>query len=192
MSPVTFAEALLEAGAKLLQFRHKGEFTRAIYETSSSIALLCRDAAAKMMVNDRADVALTLGAGVHVGQDDLWPAQARAVVGPANWVGYSTHNEAQFTSGDAEPVDYLAFGPVYETKSKERPDPSVGVAMLARLRPLTRKPLVAIGGITLGTAAEVLAAGADSIAVISALVPDDVTPIKVRERMEEWLKATRR
>jgi len=191
MDPADFAEALLEGGARILQFRHKGDYTRAAWDSASRIAGLCANAQAGFIVNDRADVALMLDAGVHVGQQDLRPADARSVLGPARWIGYSTHNEAQLLAGGGEPVHYLAFGPVFETRSKEQPDPTVGIAALARLRTLTSKPLVAIGGITLETAAEVLAAGADSVAIIGGFVPATPDRADVRERMEEWLRATK-
>lgn len=191
IDPVVFAEALLEGGAGILQFRHKGDFTRSAWNKASCIAAACRQAHARFIVNDRADAALMLDAGVHLGQQDLSPADARAVLGPRRCIGFSTHNRQQFLSGEDQPVDYLAFGPVFDTQSKERPDPTVGVAALASLRRLTRKPVVAIGGITLENAAAVLAAGADSLALISGLVPATPDRIAVRERMEEWLKATK-
>lgn len=191
MDPAGFAEALLEGGARILQFRHKGGFTRAAWNSASRIAVLCANAAARFIVNDRADVALMLDAGVHVGQEDLPPSDVRKMLGLERWIGYSTHSEAQLLSGDGEPVDYLAFGPVFETRSKERPDPTVGITTLARFRALTSKPLVAIGGITLETAAQVLAAGADSVAIIGGLVPATPDRANVRERMEEWLRVTK-
>ena len=191
VDPVDFAAALLEGGAEILQFRHKDEFSRSMWTCASQVAALCRQRGARFIVNDRADIALTLDAGAHMGQDDLPPRDARIVLGPERWIGFSTHNEAQVRDGDAEPVDYLAFGPVFETRSKVRPDATVGVATLSRIRSFTRKPLVAIGGITLETAAAVLRAGADSIAIISALAPEPAKLGEVRERMEEWLKATK-
>lgn len=186
-----FAQALLDGGAGLLQFRHKGSYTRADFFTAARIAAACRDTAAQFVVNDRADVALALNAGVHVGQDDVLPGDARTVVGNERLLGFSTHNEAQLRAGDSEPVDYLALGPIFGTKSKARPDPVVGVDGLARLRRLTAKPLVAVGGITLDNARHVLEAGADCVAVIGALIPESPNPVLVRQRMEEWLKATK-
>jgi thiamine-phosphate pyrophosphorylase len=102
-------------------------------------------------------------------------------------IGFSTHNEQQLRAGDLEPVDYLAIGPIFRTSSKLNPDPEVGVDRLRSLRTLTRKPLVAIGGITRETAAAVLDAGADAIAVIGDLYPEPRTKASIRARAEEWL-----
>lgn len=180
-----FVEALIEGGARLLQYRHKGEFTRAVFEELTAIARLCREAEAQLVVNDRADLAVLVNAGVHVGQEDLTPPQVRRIVG-ARLVGYSTHNEWQFTAPETESADYLAFGPVFPTASKHNPDPVVGLAMLASLRRLSDTPLVAIGGITRETAPAVWRAGADSIAVIGDLLPGTLTKGTVRQRIEEW------
>ena len=183
LSPEEFARAFVDGGALLLQFRHKENFNRNAFETLQRIAAL----GVPVMVNDRADLALASGAaGVHLGQDDLPPALARRIL-PGQTIGYSTHNRAQLAAGDAEPVDYLAIGPVFATGSKLNPDPQVGIDALPSLRQLTRKPLVAIGGITRTTAPQVWAAGIDSIAVIGDLLPEHPTPLAVRERMEEWL-----
>ena len=147
---------------------------------------IIQEAGATYVVNDRADIALMAGAvAVHIGQDDLPPEAVRRMVGSEVAVGFSTHNEQQLRSGDQEPVDYLAFGPVFGTASKENADPTVGVEELARLRPLTRKPLVAIGGITRVNVRQVFEAGADSVAVISDLVSDDLPG-----RIAEWLELT--
>jgi thiamine-phosphate pyrophosphorylase len=180
-----FVEALIEGGARLLQYRHKGDFTRAVFEELEMVARLCREVEAQLVVDDRADVAVLVNAGVHVGQDDLTPAQVRRIVG-ARMVGYSTHNEWQFTSPGTEAADYLAFGPVFPTASKQNPDPVVGLEMLASLRELSSRPLVAIGGVTRETAQAVWRAGADSIAVIGDLLPETLTKDTVRQRMEEW------
>ena len=180
-----FVEALIEGGARLLQYRHKGDFTRAVFEELQMVARLCREADVQLVVNDRADVAVLVNAGVHVGQEDLTPAQVRRIVG-ARMVGYSTHNEWQFTAPETESADYLAFGPVFPTASKENPDPVVGLDILASLRQLSNSPLVAIGGVTRGTAQAVWRAGADSIAVIGDLLPESLTKESVRQRMEEW------
>src|SRR5580698_3286012 len=169
---VSAAEALLDAGARILQFRHKSFFSRRVLEDASRIAELCSTAGALFVVNDRADIAKLLDAGLHLGQDDLAPGDARRILPAPNIIGFSTHNEQQLREGDREPVDYLAIGPIFATGSKENPDPVVGLEQLRALRPLTRKPLVAIGGITRELAPQVFAAGADSIAVISDLVPD--------------------
>lgn len=186
-----FTAALLGGGATLVQYRHKGAYTRDVFDELQAVARMCDSSRARLIVNDRADVARLVGSGVHVGQDDLPPADARRVAGADCWVGYSTHNEEQLTAGNREPVDYLAIGPIFATQSKEQPDPVVGLDELKRLAALSAVPLVAIGGITLDTAPAVLAAGAHCVAVISGLVPDAISEQAVRTRMEEWLKATR-
>lgn len=187
LTPVDAAAALLEAGVRILQLRHKGTYTRTIFDHASVIARMCREAGAAFIVNDRADVALMLDAGVHVGQDDLASADVRRVVGPGRTVGFSTHNEGQFRAALTEPADYLAFGPIFPTSSKENPDPVVGLAELSRIRELADRPLVAIGGITREYALSVIEAGADSIAVINDLYPSPLDRRAFRQRAEEWL-----
>lgn len=164
------AAALLSAGAKILQFRHKGLFSREVFDRAASIAKLCRQSGALFVVNDRADIALLLDAGLHLGQTDLPPLDARRILGANRLIGFSTHNAEQLRAAAAEPVDYLAIGPIFSTGSKESPDPVVGLANLREWRALTTRPLVAIGGITRSTAPSVLAAGADSVAVIGDVV----------------------
>jgi thiamine-phosphate pyrophosphorylase len=138
------------------------------------------------VVNDRADVALLLNAALHLGQDDLAPSDARRILPAASVIGFSTHNEQQLRAADAEPVDYLAIGPIFATASKQNPDPVVGIDGLRTLRALTEKPLVAIGGITRESAPQVFEAGADSIAVIGDLMSD------VRARAAEWIAISAR
>jgi len=177
ISAIPAAEALLAAGARILQFRHKSFFSQKAFEEASRIAELCRSAGALFIVNDRADIAKLLDAGLHLGQDDLAPQDARRILPVPNVIGFSTHNEQQLRAGDAEPVDYLAIGPIFATRSKQNPDPVVGLERLRTLRSLTRKPLVAIGGITRELAPQVFEAGADSVAIIGDLFP----------RPEEWI-----
>ena len=179
------AEALLSAGARILQLRHKGHFSRQVFAEAQAIARLSAAVGAWFVINDRADMAALLHAGVHVGQDDLPPLTVRKLVGDAI-IGFSTHNEAQLRAAADQPADYLALGPVFATASKENPDPVLGLAEFRRLRPLTDKPVVAIGGITLDTALSVLQAGADSVAVIGGLIPE--APGQLRSRGEEWIR----
>ena len=181
------AEALVEGGARILQIRHKNQWTREAFHLATELASFCRAAGVPLIVNDRADIALMLGAGVHLGQDDLPPADARRILGGSPVIGYSTHNEAQLLASASEPIHYVALGPIFQTGSKANPDPIVGLAELERLRPLTGSPLVAIGGITLDKAIQVWRAGANSIALIGDLFK---TPSKsaVRARAEAWLK----
>lgn len=185
--PLETAEIMLSSGVKILQFRHKEHFSRELFETAESIAALCARAGARFLVNDRADIAALLGAGLHVGQDDLPPAEARKVVGPTALLGFSTHNDAQLAAAAAEPTDYLALGPMFATASKDNPDPVVGVERWAEWRKLTLLPLVAIGGITRQNAAAALNAGASSLAVIGDLYPEPFTPEAFKERIREWL-----
>ena len=186
------AAALLEGGAGILQVRQKGHWTREVFESARRVACLCREAGAVLVVNDRADFAMLLEGGLHIGQEDLAPRDARKLIGPDALLGFSSHNLEQLSAAGGEPVDYVALGPVYPTSSKHNPDPVVGVDEVRRLRPLIEKPLVAIGGITRANAAEVLNAGADSVAVISDLVPQSPTARSLRERMEEWQRIAAR
>jgi thiamine-phosphate pyrophosphorylase len=185
IEPISAAEALLDAGVEILQIRHKGHWLRQVFEQAETIAHLCSQAGALFVVNDRADIAALLRAGLHLGQDDLPPARARQIVRQDTLIGYSTHNERQLVAAAWQPVNYLALGPIFNTGSKENPDPVVGLADLRRLRGLTARPLVAIGGVTRLNAAGILEAGADSLAVISDLLPD------VRGRAKEWMEIVR-
>jgi thiamine-phosphate pyrophosphorylase len=188
INPIAAAEQILEGGATILQFRHKGFFSREVFAQLQRVAELCHSAGALFVVNDRADLAAITGAALHLGQEDLTPSTARKVVGPKTLIGFSTHNEPQLRDAAAEPADYLALGPIFVTPSKENPSPVVGLNELRRLRPLTSRPLVAIGGITRATAQSVLAAGADSVAIIGDLFAEDGN---VRTRTEDWIALTR-
>ena len=188
IDPIAAAEQILEGGATILQFRHKGFFSREVFVQLERVAQLCRDAHVLFVVNDRADLAAITGAALHLGQDDLTPTAARQVVGAKALIGFSTHNQAQLRAAAAEPANYLAIGPIFGTASKQNPDPIVGIDELRRLRPLTDRPLVAIGGITRSNAQSVLAAGADSVAIIGDLFAEDRN---VRVRTGEWIALTR-
>jgi len=177
---------MIEGGARILQLRHKSFWSRDILKKAEKLGLFCKNAGVTFVINDRADYAAILGTALHVGQEDLTPTDARRVVGAEAVIGYSTHNPAQMREADLEPADYLAFGPMFGTVSKERPDPTVGLEGLRAIRPLTRKPLVAIGGITRDNAWKCWNAGADSVAVIADLYPLDCTRAGLRERMTEW------
>ena len=179
---------MLDAGMRLLQVRHKEHWTRTVHDEARALSMMCASAGATLVVNDRADAAALLSAGVHVGQTDLTPADVRRVVGSRALVGISTHNEAQFRAALTEPVDYIALGPIFGTASKRNPDPVVGLAELQRLRGMTDMPIVAIGGITRENAPEVWSAGADSVAVIGDLYPSDATIRAIGERAAEWVK----
>jgi thiamine-phosphate pyrophosphorylase len=180
------AAAFLEGGAGILQLRHKQHWGRAVFDAAREIARMCREAGALFIVDDRADIAMLLDAGLHVGQDDLPPRDARRLLGSDAVIGFSSHNVQQVCAAGGEPVNYVAFGPVFPTASKGNPDPVTGIEALKECRALVEKPLVAIGGITRETAAAVLAAGADSVAAIGDLLPADLTSLSLRQRMEEW------
>ncbi len=186
ISMETAAAAFLDGGASILQIRHKSHWSRDVYASAQSVARLCREHGATLIVNDRADIALLLEAGLHVGQDDLPPRDARQLMGPDAIVGFSSHNPRQLCAAGGEPVDYVALGPVFGTASKRNPDPVVGVEEVRRCRALLDKPLVAIGGITPENALDVLRAGADSLAVIAGLLPAAPTAQSLRQRMEQW------
>ena len=164
-------EELLRAGVRLIQYRDKSSSSRLIYETSLCLAPRVREAGGIFFVNDRADIAQAVEAdGVHLGQDDLPIELARRVMGPDRWVGASTHDLAQMREADSSSADYVAFGPVFQTSSKQKPDPVVGLEGVRAARKATGKPLVAIGGITAENARSVIEAGADSVAVIHDLL----------------------
>lgn len=186
ISPVSAAAGLLEGGAGILQFRHKTFWTRETFAQAEQIAGLCRQASAAFIVNDRADYAVLLQAGLHLGQEDLLPRDARVVTGNSAVIGFSTHNAAQMLAAQSEPVDYVAFGPVFPTASKERPDPMVGIEGLRAVRELTKRPLVAIGGITTENASLCWNAGAESVAIIAGLLPNPCTERSIRDRMRDW------
>jgi thiamine-phosphate pyrophosphorylase len=173
---------------RMLQFRWKEHFSRDVYAQAERIRDLCAGAGAQFVLNDRADYAKVLGCGLHLGQEDLPPVEARAIVGREAVIGFSTHTEAQFALAQSYPVDYVAIGPIFSTASKQNPDPVVGVDELARLRAASSKPVVAIGGITRANAPAVWRAGADSVAVVADLYPQQCSKASIRHRAEEWLK----
>jgi len=184
-SPVEICDILLSAGVHLIQYRDKLASSRALFENSRNLAERVHRTGGIFIVNDRADVACAAGAhGVHVGQEDLPVELARRIVGPQGFVGYSTHDLAHLAEAERSSADYVAYGPVFATRSKANPDPVVGLEGLRAARKATRKPLVGIGGITLETASAVLDAGADSLAVIADLLraPD------LAGRAEEFLR----
>jgi thiamine-phosphate pyrophosphorylase len=182
---------LMGAGVRLLQYRAKNAVAREMLETTAALAELARNEGAAFFVNDRPDVAYLSGAGgVHVGQDDLSVEQARAIVGQDRWVGVSTHNREQFEKAAASSADYVAIGPIFATTSKANPDPAVGTELIRRIRPLTKKPIVAIGGIRLERAAEVMEAGADSLAVISDIL-GATDPVQQARKFIQRLEAVK-
>jgi len=167
-----FAEDLLSAGLTLLQYRNKHGSPRQMLSQARQLRQIAGERV-RWIMNDRADLCLAAGFdGVHVGQDDLPPEAVRRIVEKPLWVGVSTHNPEQLRRADQTDADYLAIGPVFATSSKANPDPMVGLEGVRAARALTRKPLVAIGGITRSNARSVIEAGADAVAVISDLLQD--------------------
>jgi thiamine-phosphate pyrophosphorylase len=176
------AEELAASGCTLLQYRNKSGNARHMLDEARELRARLRPNVILIM-NDRADLCLAAGFdGLHVGQDDLSPEAARSILGSTRWLGVSTHNPEQLADADLTSANYLAIGPVFATASKANPDPVVGLEGVRRARETTRKPLVAIGGITRANAGSVIDAGADAVAVISDLLRDP------RKSAEEFLK----
>jgi thiamine-phosphate pyrophosphorylase len=173
IEPAALLDIWLDAGVRLIQLRGKSLTFGPLLGLAERSVRACERYQATLIINDRADVARLSGAGgVHVGQSDLRPADARAIVGESALVGLSTHSDAQVAAALDEAVDYVAIGPVFHTQTKVRPDPAVGLGGVGRAadRIARRMPLVAIGGITLDSARDVVAAGADTLAVIGGLL----------------------
>lgn len=176
--PSAMFQAVIEfaaAGCTLLQYRNKSGHARSMLEEAREVKIQLQQAGfasnVKLIMNDRADLCLAAGFdGLHIGQDDIFPGSARRIIGTDRWLGVSTHNPEQLAEAEKTSADYLAIGPIFATNSKMNPDPVVGLDGLRRARELTRKPLVAIGGITRANARSVIDAGADSVAVISDLL----------------------
>jgi thiamine-phosphate pyrophosphorylase len=193
---VAFCEELVAGGCTLLQYRNKSGNARVMLDHALLLRRYSRAEVPaphlqephvpKLIMNDRADLCLAAEFdGVHAGQDDLSPEAVRTIIGAERWLGVSTHNPEQLREADLTSADYLAIGPVFSTSSKDKPDPVVGLDGVRRARQLTRKPLVAIGGITRANAASVIEAGADSVAVISDLLQDP------RKSAEEFFRILR-
>ena len=203
---LTAAEELVAGGCTLLQYRNKSGNARGMLEQARELrrlfpahvdveshsnvaenaSLEWATHSVRLIMNDRADLCLAAEFdGVHVGQDDLSPESVRGIIGAGRWLGVSTHNPEQMVEAERTSADYVAIGPVFSTSSKEKADPVVGIEGVRRARGLTQKPLVAIGGITRENAAAVIAAGADSVAVISDLLHEP------RKSAEEFFRILR-
>ena len=175
-----FARSLLDAGVTLLQFRDKSSTPSDVLRNAALIREVFAGEKARLIMNDRADLAVLAGwDGVHVGQGDLTPEDARRVVGTGRWVGVSTHTDEQVRLAELSCADYVAVGPVFATGTKVDAEPVIGLEGVRRARGLTAKPIVAIGGITRVNAKSVMDAGADSVAVISALLVEGEPVAKV-------------
>jgi thiamine-phosphate pyrophosphorylase len=164
-------ERLAAGGATLIQLREKRASPREFFHAVVEAMTVARRAGVRIIVNDRIDIAIAAGAdGVHLGQDDIPPEDARRILGNERIIGYSTHSLRQALEANELPVDYVAIGPVFNTLTKANPDPVVGLDLVRDVSSTLSKPLVAIGGINLENAASVIEAGAGSVAVISDLV----------------------
>lgn len=177
---------MVAGGATLIQIREKGADVRSFMDDAAAAVRYARECGVRVIVNDRVDLAMVLEAdGVHLGQDDLPPAEARRLLGPDAIIGYSTHTVAQARKATELPIDYLAFGPVFPTLTKERPDAVVGTGVLSEIAELAGKlPLVAIGGINEINLEQTLSSGASSAAIISGLLSH---PDRIEETLRRML-----
>lgn len=177
---------LIEGGASLIQLRDKHATPREFYRQAAAALQIARDHNVRLIINDRVDIALALKAdGVHLGHTDIPAAAARRLLGKEAIIGFSTHNTAQAQLARTLPVDYLAFGPIFQTSTKENHEPVTGLVGLREVGAIKGSlPLVAIGGITLANAPEVLKAGADAVAVIAELIAD---PTRIAENLSRML-----
>jgi len=179
------ADRLTRAGVEIIQLRDKTASPRSIFTQARELAAFLAPRGVRFILNDRPDIARIAGAGgVHVGQEDLPPEDARRICSAPCWVGVSTHNQEQLREAALTSADYIAVGPIFATATKRNPDPVVGLELLRAARQMTDKPLVAIGGITLERAADVYRSGADSIAVIRDLAAAEDPEARAREWMD--------
>ena len=178
------AKQLAAAGVELIQLRDKRSPSSDIFNAAREVRSVLESANTRFILNDRPDIAAMIKCGgVHIGQQDLPVEDARNICGPTQWVGVSTHNLEQLRQANRTSADYIAIGPIFPTSTKENPDPIVGLDFIRAARAITRKPLVAIGGITLEKSEDVFRAGADSVAIIR-----DLTAAKnPAERAREFL-----
>jgi thiamine-phosphate pyrophosphorylase len=182
---LAYADELAAGGCTLLQYRNKSGNARVMLEHARELKAYLGDSV-RLIMNDRADLCLAADFdGVHVGQEDLSPESVRGIIASDPWLGVSTHNPEQLREADLTSADYVAIGPVFSTSGKDKPDPVVGLEGVRRARQLTRKPLVAIGGITRANASSVIEAGADSVALISDLLREP------RKSAEEFFRILR-
>lgn len=176
-------ERLIAGGASFIQLREKHAAPDEYYAEAQKAIEIARRHGSRIIINDRVDIALALKSdGIHLGQDDLPPVEARKLLGDNAVIGFSTHNLEQVEAALRLPLDYIAFGPVFSTTTKENPDPTVGLELLREVKKLVGDfPLVAIGGINAENFTDVIGAGADTAAVVSALISD---PDRIIERVK--------
>ena len=186
LSHVEQLKRLINGGASLVQLREKNASPREFYEAAREVLSAAAERNVKIIINDRADIAFALRTGVHLGQNDLPPQAARKLLGKNAVIGFSTHSVEQATEAVRLPVDYIAIGPVFATKTKQNPEKTVGLKVVERVRRIIGNfPLVAIGGITFENAGSVFDAGADSVAVIGDLLGE---PDKIAEKTKRFLE----
>ena len=185
LSHLEQVKRLIAGGATLIQLREKHLSPADFFEDASAAISFARERSVKIIINDRVDIAAALDAdGVHLGQDDLPPAEARKILGNDAIIGFSTHTFEQIREALLLPVDYMAYGPIFETNTKENPDDTVGLSALKHVREIIGgTQLVAIGGIDADNYQSVFAAGADSMAMINAILSDAV---KIEARMKAF------
>lgn len=192
LSVIEQVRRLVAGGARLIQVREKNVHSRDFFESAAAAVSYAHENGVKIIVNDRVDIALLTGAdGVHLGQRDLSPVHARKLLGPKAIIGYSTHTIEQAAEAARLPIDYLAFGPVFDTSTKSDHEPVVGPELLAAIKAAAgTMPIVAIGGIDRQRLPLVLRAGADSAAVISAVLSDaariEITLASLLKEAEEF------
>jgi thiamine-phosphate pyrophosphorylase len=189
LSHVEQVKKLIDGGARIIQLREKHASPRDFFESAARAIQFARRSEVRIIINDRVDIALALKAdGVHLGQDDMPPDKAREILGPDAIIGFSTHSVKQASAAIALPVDYIAIGPIFETLTKEDSDDVVGLGGLGQVRAAVPDlPLVAIGGITLENINAVLAAGANSAAIIGAIISN---PARIESRLLQFIDQT--
>ncbi len=189
--PLYTVEAVLCGGCALLQLRVKAANDRVFMDLATQCATLCQEYQTPLVINDRVDIALAVGAAmVHLGQDDL-PATKVKKIAPQLGIGLSTHNESQFAAAQSLPLAYVALGPIHTTQSKENPEPTVGLHRLRDLSAGSKHPIVAIGGLDQHSAQDAVAAGASLIASISALTHAEDPEHSARTLHQRCLNPTR-
>lgn len=177
---------LIAGGATFIQLREKNASMQDFFADAAEAMAFARERGVKIIINDRVDAALCLRAdGIHLGQDDLPPHKAREILGASAVIGFSTHNLEQAAAAVSLPIDYIAVGPIFDTRTKENPEKTVGLEMLKDIRRAVGSfPIVAIGGINSANFREVLNAGADSVAIISDLLAE---PDNISNKIKEFL-----
>lgn len=183
--PPRLARELAAAGVELIQYRDKTATSADLYRVCQSLVEALAGSRTRLIVNDRVDVAVLCGAGgVHLGQEDLPVEAARRLLGSGGWIGLSTHTLEQLTQAERTTADYVAYGPIFPTRTKRAAEAPVGIEGLLAARQRTRRPLVAIGGITLERAEALWRAGADAVAVAADILTAADPPARARAFLE--------